>query len=210
MRICCGRPSALTTSQSTTVPWYLALRASSEYSGSGAYSALGALTPPPTRYAPPPYPPPCPGPTPGPVPEPTPPPLPLPMPPPNPVPLEGGPITLDKGSPSAPIVGSLISGGTTTVGVTTSLGFSLRTTIAASTIWSLACLGNAPWGACSLWRSPPPPPPPARVFDTGIGKYGLTSVTNPTTCCLISSWWVTTQCPDQMSRPAAIMCRINE
>src|SRR5208283_2003334 len=169
MRICCGRPSALTTSQSTTVPWYLALRASSEYSGSGAYSALGALTPPPTRYAPPPYPPPCPGPTPGPVPEPTPPPLPLPMPPPYPVPLEGGPITFDNGSPNCPTVGSFNSGGTTTVGGTSNLGWSLRTTTAGGVIWSFANFGKAPFGAFSLSRSPPPPPPPMRFLETGSG-----------------------------------------
>src|SRR6516225_12115419 len=114
-------------------------------------------------------PPPCPGPTPGPVPEPTPPPLPLPIPPPYPVPLEGGPMTFDNGSPSAPTVGSLISGGTTTEGVATNFGFSFRTTIAGGTIWSLDSFGKALLGAANLSRSPPPPPPPILFLETGNG-----------------------------------------
>src|SRR6516225_5911295 len=91
---------------------------------------LGAVTPPPTLYAPPPIPPPHPGPTPGPWLEPTPPPLPEPIPPPDPVPLECGPRTEDKGSPREPdsCRARWISGGTTTVGSTASFGFSFRTT----------------------------------------------------------------------------------
>ena len=110
----------------------------------------------------------------------------LPIPPPYPVPLDGGPNTFDNGSPSCPVVGSLISGGTTTEGVATSLGLSLRMTIAGGTIWSLESLGNAPLGAASLSRSPPPPPPPALVFDAHR-QIRADFVTSPTTCCLISS-----------------------
>src|SRR5437868_15253736 len=95
-----GLPSGPTISHRTQVPWYLALRASSEYSGSGVETARGALTPPPTRKMPPPIPPPRPGPTPGPAPEPTPPPEPDPIPPPDPVPFDGGPEgRCDIGSP---------------------------------------------------------------------------------------------------------------
>src|SRR5215467_6658549 len=86
-----GFPSGPTIRLSTHTPWYFALRASSEYSGSGWKITLGALTPPPTRNTPPPTPPPRPSPTPGPVPTPIPPPLPEPMPAPDPVPFEGGP-----------------------------------------------------------------------------------------------------------------------
>src|SRR5579872_918877 len=120
-----GWPSGPTISHSTQVPWYLALRASSEYSGSGVYTARGAETPPPTRNTPPPIPPPLPGPTPGPVPEPTPPPEPDPIPPPEPVPFEGGPAGITAlGSPK---LGRLLAarwtcGGTTTVGSAVSLG----------------------------------------------------------------------------------------
>src|SRR6266852_7122407 len=95
---CCGRPWSSTTSCSITVHCHLALRASAEYSGSTLLSTVGADTPPPMRYAPPPKPPPKPGPTPAPRPDPTPPPEPLPMPPPNPAPLEGIPKRL-SGSP---------------------------------------------------------------------------------------------------------------
>src|SRR5438552_18772760 len=72
------------------VPWVLALRASSVYSGSGVEIAWGADIPPPTQNTPQPIPPPLPVPTPGPCPTPTPPPEPEPMPPPEPVPFEGG------------------------------------------------------------------------------------------------------------------------
>src|SRR5215472_6534632 len=132
------------------------------------------------------------------------------MPPPAPVPFDGGPSTFDIGSPKSPLVGSLICGGTTTEGSTVSFGFSLRTTIAGGTIWSLESLGSAPFGAFSLSRSPPRPPPPALVFDTGRGTYGLMSVTSPTTCCLISSLCWFTQKPDQMIKPAATIWRTNE
>ena len=57
-RISRGLPSGPTTSQRTQVPWYFALRASSEYSGSGWKITRGALTPPPTWKNPPPTPPP--------------------------------------------------------------------------------------------------------------------------------------------------------
>src|SRR5450631_3809902 len=119
-----GLPSGPTTSHNTTVPSDFALRASSEYSGSGVSKARGADTPLPTRNAPPPMPPPWPGPTPGPEPEPTPPPLPEPMPPPLPVPFDGGPSGIfDMGSPRfGRLLASLISGGITTVGVTSNFG----------------------------------------------------------------------------------------
>src|SRR6476646_1936356 len=95
-----GRPSGPTMSHSTQTPGYLALRAASEYSGSGVAIARGAETPPPTRNTPPPIPPPRPGPTPGPVPEPTPPPAPEPIPPPDPVPFDLGPVGMAAlGSP---------------------------------------------------------------------------------------------------------------
>src|SRR5690349_23372209 len=123
-------------------------------------------------------PPPYPGPTPGPRPLPTPPPLPLPIPPPEPVPLEGGPSTLESGSPSGPVVGSVILGGTTTVGSTGSCGFSLRTTTIGGVICWSESLGSAPLEACSLSRSPPPPPPPPpALVAEGGSTYGLMSVT---------------------------------
>src|SRR5207253_10766400 len=145
-----GLPSGPTTSISTHTPWYFALRASSEYSGSGVAIARGAETPPPTRNTPPPMPPPRPGPTPGPSPLPTPPPLPDPIPPPEPVPFEGGPEgRCDIGSPRFGRLfdASLICGGTTTVGSTASFGWSLRTTIAGGVICSMASFGSLPFGA---------------------------------------------------------------
>src|ERR1017187_10267956 len=168
-----GLPSGPTTNHSTPVPWYLALRASSEYSGSGVSSARGADTPLPTRNAPPPIPPPCPGPTPGPDPEPTPPPLPDPMPPPLHVPFDGGPSGMfDIGSPRFGILlASLISGGTTTVGSTANLGLSLRITTAGGASCCMESLGSFPLVAASLSRSPPPPPPPiALPFLLVIGR----------------------------------------
>src|SRR5579862_1860136 len=147
-----GLPSGPTISHSTHTPWYLALRASSEYSGSGVSRARGGETPPPTRNTPPPIPPPRPGPTPGPVPDPTPPPLPEPIPPPPPVPFDGGPEgTADIGLPMFGMFDAiLIWGGRTTVGSTGSLGLSLRITIAGGVICSIAALGSLPFGACSL------------------------------------------------------------
>src|SRR6516162_2336555 len=123
-----GRPSGPTIKPSTHVPWNFALRASSEYSGSGWNRTRGADTPPPTWNTPPPMPPPRPGPTPGPSPEPTPPPEPEPMPPPEPVPFDSGPEgSFDIGSPRFGMFeASLIWGGTTTVGSTANFGFSLR------------------------------------------------------------------------------------
>src|SRR5215831_8296807 len=97
-RMFTARPLGSTWTYSSTVPWYFALRASSEYSGSILVRSWGAVTPPPTRNTPPPTPPPSPGPKPPPLPGPTPPPEPLPMPPPDPGPFEGGPI-FAKGSP---------------------------------------------------------------------------------------------------------------
>src|SRR6185437_2567926 len=41
----CGLPSGPMTAESVTVPWYLALRASSEKSGSGVNFATGGVTP---------------------------------------------------------------------------------------------------------------------------------------------------------------------
>src|SRR5882672_7026121 len=114
---------------STTVPEYLALRASSEYSGSILKSTAGAVTPPPTRYTPPPIPPPSPGPKPAPLPEPIPPPEPDPMPPPDPVPFDGGP-SLANGSPHTGILlfGIWTSGGPIRVGSIRSFGLGLFTT----------------------------------------------------------------------------------
>jgi len=162
------------------------------------------VTPPPTRYAPPPIPPPHPGPTPGPRPEPTPPPLPEPIPPPEPVPLEGGPTSEDNGSPSEAVCGSgkWISGGTTTVGSTGSLGFSLRITTTGGASCSRENRGRIPLEACSLSRSPPPPPPPALEAEGGK-MYGLTSVTMPMTCWRISWRRVATNLLDTSSNTIA-------
>src|ERR1700751_2878891 len=159
-----GRPSGPTIRPRTQVPWYFALRASSEYSGSGEKIAFGAETPPPTRNTPPPMPPPRPGPTPGPSPDPTPPPEPDPIPPPDPVPFESGPfgIAAAEGSPRFGMlfIASLIWRGTTTVGSIGSLGASLRTTTIGGVNCSIANFGKRPLEAASLSRSPPPPPPP--------------------------------------------------
>src|ERR1700730_6714742 len=74
-----ARPSVVMVTCRTTVPWYLALRASSEYCGIGQYRQIGTPTPfTPARNAPPPVPPPSPGPRPPPVPLPIPVPLPCP------------------------------------------------------------------------------------------------------------------------------------
>src|SRR3954466_15372541 len=115
--------------ESSTVPLYLALRASSEYSGSTRNSTEGALTPPPTRNTPPPTPPPSPGPNPPPLPDPTPPPEPEPIPPPEPGPFDGGPI-LASGSPYCDMLtcGRLTSGGAIIDGSIVSLGLGLFTT----------------------------------------------------------------------------------
>src|SRR5579862_2654165 len=48
----CGRPLSSTISESTTVPFHFALRASSEYSGSTLRRTDGAETQPPIRYTP--------------------------------------------------------------------------------------------------------------------------------------------------------------
>src|SRR6476469_9204660 len=186
-----GRPSGPTISHRTHVPWYLALRASSEYSGSGVNTARGAETPPPTRNTPPPIPPPRPGPTPGPVPEPTPPPEPEPIPPPDPVPFDIGPLGMAAlGSPKfGRLAEILICGGTTTVGSTGNFGAGLRFTTTGGVNCSLANLGSLPWGAFSLSRSPPPPPPPVVSFfllDSGI--YGeMSGATRETVSCFLTS-----------------------
>src|SRR5690349_18706726 len=122
-------PLGSTSMYRRTVPWYLALRASSEYSGSTLKRSEGAVTPPPTRYTPPPTPPPSPGPKPPPLPEPTPPPEPEPMPPPEPGPFDGGPI-LASGSPHTFMftLGSGEFSGAMMVGSISSLGFGLFTT----------------------------------------------------------------------------------
>src|SRR5579862_5225365 len=95
-------------------------------------------------------PPPIPGPTPEPVPEPTPPPYPLPIPLPPPVPLDG--ITAeDFGSPrlGTLFIATLMSGGTSTVGSTASLGFILRITAAGGVICCIENFGRRPLDACS-------------------------------------------------------------
>src|SRR5579883_1986240 len=76
-------PLGSTSTYSSTVPWYFAFLAASEYSGSTLYTRLGAVTPPPTRNTPPPTPALSPGPKPPPLPDPTPPPEPEPIPPPR-------------------------------------------------------------------------------------------------------------------------------
>ena len=98
-------------------------------------------------------------------------------------------------TPIIPVVGSWIFGGTTTVGSTASLGFSLRTTTAGGVICWSESFGSAPLEACSLSRSPPPPPPPALLEEAG-NTYGLMSVTIPTTCCWICLRWLTTKADD--------------
>src|SRR5579864_4166190 len=131
--------------ESRTVPLYLALRASSEYSGSTLNSTTGAQTPPPTRNTPPPTPPPSPGPNPPPLPEPTPPPEPLPMPPPEPGPFEGGPI-LASGSPQTGMFtfGRGVSGGAMIVGSITSLGLGLLMTAMGGVNCFMEGLGRRP------------------------------------------------------------------
>ena len=125
----------------------------------------GGVTPRPGRKTPPPMPPPSPGPTPGPVPEPTPPPFPEPIPLPEPVPLEGM-MAEDLGSPRLGrlFIATLISGGTTTVGSTASLGLKFRMTAVGGVICCMENFGRRPLDACSTSRSPPPPPPPACVL----------------------------------------------
>src|SRR5262249_5530001 len=149
---------------------------SSEYSGSILYSTAGAVTPPPTRYTPPPMPPPSPGPKPAPFPDPTPPPEPDPMPPPEPGPFDGGPI-LASGSPQTfmLLLGIWTSGGPIKVGSISSLGLGLFTTAAGGTNWRAANFGARPLLAGRGDRSPPPPPP-CRTFGlTGSATYGAMS-----------------------------------
>src|ERR1051325_9352656 len=148
-------PLVVTTMASSTVPWYLALRASSEYSGSGLSSGMGAVTPPPTLYTPPPTPPPSPGPKPPPLPEPTPPPEPEPMPPPEPGPFDGGPI-LASGSPHTFMftLGSGEFSGAMMVGSISSLGFGLFTTAIGGVNCRSDGRGSFPLLAGSGDRSP--------------------------------------------------------
>src|SRR6266404_7263749 len=111
-----ARPSVVIITSSTTTPWYFALRASSEYCGSGQYKQLGIPTPfTPARNAPPPVPPPSPG--------PSPPPEPLPIPVPLPCPSDS--LTpLASGSPEvgALMLDTLKSGGPSKEGSMGSLG----------------------------------------------------------------------------------------
>src|SRR5882724_8532260 len=111
-----ARPSVVIITSSTTTPWYFALRASSEYCGSGQYKQLGIPTPfTPARNAPPPVPPPSPG--------PSPPPEPLPIPVPLPCPNDS--LTpLASGSPKvgALMLDTLKSGGPSRDGSMGSLG----------------------------------------------------------------------------------------
>src|SRR5262245_55777882 len=106
-----------------TVPWYRALRASSEYSGSTRYSITGGVIPPLTWYAPSQHPPSVPSPPPGPFPFPSPRPSPLPIPPPVPSPDDGGPTT-PLGSPilERSSVRSIANCGATIVGSTINVG----------------------------------------------------------------------------------------
>src|ERR1039457_2710287 len=171
-------PLGLTSIESSTVPWYLALRASSEYSGSFLDNTMGAVMPPPTRYTPPPTPPPSPGPKPPPLPEPTPPPEPEPIPPPDPGPLDGGPI-LASGSPYCVMFtfGRLTSGGAMMLGSIVSLGFGLLITAMGGVNCRNEALGKRPLLAGKGDRSPPPPPPPMACFlGAAFGVKGSTSV----------------------------------
>src|SRR5882762_11234995 len=112
-----ARPSGVMVTCNTTVPWYLALRASSEYCGIGQYKQIGTPTPfTPARNAPPPVPPPSPG--------PRPPPVPLPI----PVPLPGSSeseYAEASGSPKVDMFGldTFKSGGPNRAGSMASFGF---------------------------------------------------------------------------------------
>src|ERR1039457_3599308 len=181
-RLCCTRmlmalPLGSTSIYSSTVPWYLALRASSEYSGSFLKSRTGAVTPPPTRYTPPPTPPPSPGPNPPPLPEPTPPPEPEPIPPPEPGPFEGGP-NLASGSPYWAIFtfGMFTSGGAMMVGSIGSFGFRLLNTCTGGVNCRGEIFGSLPLAAGSGERSPPPPPPPDGFCGPALGSYAARSI----------------------------------
>src|ERR1700730_3991717 len=124
---------------------------------------MGALTFPPTLYAPPPVPPPSPGPNPPPVPEPIPVPVPVPIPPPDPGPLEAGPKTL-CGSPNMvllAICGNCSSGGPNNVAWTGNCGFGTISLVTGGAICTLANLGTGAFDGGIGVRSPPPPPPPA-------------------------------------------------
>src|ERR1700736_3113511 len=112
-----ARPSGVIVTFKTTVPWYLALRASSEYCGIGQYKQIGTPTPfTPARNAPPPVPPPSP--------EPRPPPVPLPMPVPLPWPSESE-YAEASGSPYVDMfgLGTFKSGGPSSEGSIANLGF---------------------------------------------------------------------------------------
>src|SRR5260221_9100299 len=118
-----ARPSVVIITSSTTTPWYFALRASSEYCGSGQYKQLGIPTPfTPARNAPPPVPPPSPG--------PSPPPEPLPIPVPLPCPSDSL-LPLAKGSPNTgpSMFATFKSGGPNNDGTIGNfgLGFKIRT-----------------------------------------------------------------------------------
>src|ERR1700682_3894203 len=176
-----ARPSGVIVTFKTTVPWYLALRASSEYCGIGQYKQIGTPTPfTPARNAPPPVPPPAPG--------PRPPPVPLPMPVPLPCPRDSE-YALASGSPNVERfgLGTFKSGGPSSAGFIASCGFRF---------WIFTCggvncvhlnFGSFPlFTGVMVWSLAPPPPPafcaPAGNFVTyGEISSGMTS-TLPFAC----------------------------
>src|SRR5437868_15402636 len=97
------------------------------------------------------------------------------MPAPEPTPLEGGPSTIDKGSPVA-IWGNWSCGGPTTVGSAVNLGLLLRTTTAGGVVCSVPNLWGSFFEAVDLSSSPPSPSAPHRV--AGLRRMdGPSSVT---------------------------------
>src|ERR1700680_1207675 len=159
-----ARPSGVIVTFKTTVPWYLALRASSEYCGIGQYKQIGTPTPfTPARNAPPPVPPPSPG--------PRPPPVPLPIPVPLPCPKESERADA-SGSPKVDILGlgTFKSGGPSREGSMASLGCSFSILICGGVNCVHLNFGNLPLlGGVRVWSLAPPPPPafcaPAGSFD---------------------------------------------
>src|SRR5581483_633782 len=135
----------------------------------------GAVTLPPTLYAPPPKPPPSPGPNPPPLPEPTPPPSPEPIPPPVPGPFDGGPAT-PCGSPHGIFIdiwGSFNSGGPSSVAGIGILGAGFGMTAIGGANCVFENSGILPLEAGVGERSPPPPPPPIFLSGPLIGKVSV-------------------------------------
>src|SRR5579863_3684154 len=152
---------------------------------------MGALTLPPTLYAPPPVPPPEPGPSPPPEPEPIPVPSPLPIPPPVPGPFDGGPGT-PFGSPHGRLVaisGSFNSGGPNRLGCTGIFGVRLGILAMGGASCTLLNFGIEPLDAGVGERSPPPPPPPAFLASAGnSGMYGEISTICEVVGAALAGW----------------------